>query len=172
MFGPRPWVPISLSPGDKVTSFIVSIIINRPYGLDSIVRLKLPKTFDDVGTFAPIPAPKQFSGQGSWQRYLFPGRGRVENFRGPGQTRAAKLPGAGLGRAGRASLLSMSRFTPPALSSDWILLFKCAYSFGWYVLGGHTLSQSYSWDCLVNLDCAESANRPTLHIMYRYHGGM
>ena len=55
-----------------------SIIINRPYGLDSIVRLKLPKTFDDVGTFAPIPAPKQFSGQGSWQRHLFPGRGEAE----------------------------------------------------------------------------------------------
>ena len=37
-------------------------------------------------------------------------------------------------------VFSTSRLPPLALSSDWILLFRCGYSFGGSVLGGHSLS--------------------------------
>ena len=68
----------------------------------------LSKTFDDVGSFAPILAPQQFVARGgAGQRYLFEGRGgagwdRVEKFQGrgaPGQPFPPGRAGAGRGEA-------------------------------------------------------------------------
>ena len=66
-------------------------------------KFLFPKPYGDIGTFAPILAPEQFSGRGgAGQRPLFPGwggagRGRVENFRGRGGPRQPFPPGPGRG---------------------------------------------------------------------------